>query len=125
MVEKHEVISIQRQCELLGLSRSTYYYEPQTESVENLKLMRLIDELYLEYPFYGSRKMTAVLQNQGFEVNGKRNLVKCFFCDGTGFLGVVNLGYKLRFELGIDCFQSLGVKKENDSFQFVSIFERF
>ena len=72
MVEKHEVISIQRQCELLGLSRSTYYYEPRMESEENLKLMRLIDELYLEHPFYGSRKMTAVLKIQGFEVNRKR-----------------------------------------------------
>ena len=50
-----------RQCELLGLARSTCYYQPQTESAENLALMRRIDEQYLETPFYGSRKVAVVL----------------------------------------------------------------
>ena len=57
-------ISIVRQCELLELSRSSYYYEPCSESAENLALMRLIDEQYLETPFYGSRRMTAYLQSE-------------------------------------------------------------
>lgn len=68
----HPHISIVRQCELLELSRSSYYYEPCSESAENLALMRLIDEQYLETPFYGSRRMTAYLQSEGHLVNHKR-----------------------------------------------------
>jgi putative transposase len=55
------VLSISRQCELLGLPRSTAYYRPAGESAENLALMRRIDEQYLRTPFYGSRKLAAVL----------------------------------------------------------------
>jgi putative transposase len=65
-------IPIYRQCELLGLSRSTYYYEPARESEYNLELMRLIDEQYTKTPFYGSRRMTAWLRQQGYKVNRKR-----------------------------------------------------
>jgi len=72
IIEKNERISIREQCELLGISESTYYYQPQIESVENLNLMRIMDELYLEHPYYGSRKMTAVLRRTGFSVNRKR-----------------------------------------------------
>jgi len=50
-----------RQCALLGLARSTWYYRPEGESAENLALMRRIDEQYLRTPFYGSRKLAAVL----------------------------------------------------------------
>jgi putative transposase len=50
-----------RQCELVGLPRSTWYYEPAGESPENLELMRLIDEQFLRTPFYGSRKMAKAL----------------------------------------------------------------
>ena len=49
---------MRRQCELLGLSRSSLYYEPAGEAAENLRLMRLIDEQYTACPFYGSRRMT-------------------------------------------------------------------
>jgi putative transposase len=65
-------LSIVRQCELLGLNRSTYYLAPAVESAENLRLMRLIDEQYLKTPFYGSRRMTAVLERAGESVNRKR-----------------------------------------------------
>lgn len=65
-------MSIERQCELLGLARSSYYYQPIAESEENLQLMRLLDEQYTRTPFYGSRKMTAWLQSRGYEVNRKR-----------------------------------------------------
>jgi putative transposase len=68
----HPQLSICRQCELLGLARASYYYEPATESEENLKLMRLIDEQYTEQPVYGSRRMAVWLQGQGHEVNRKR-----------------------------------------------------
>jgi putative transposase len=57
----HPQLSLRRQCELLSLSRSTWYYQPRGESAENLRWMRLIDEQYLKTPFYGSRKMAEVL----------------------------------------------------------------
>lgn len=65
-------ISLSRQCELLGLARSTYYYQAAEESEENLLLMRLIDEQYTRAPFYGSPKMTAFLRSKGHLVNHKR-----------------------------------------------------
>ena len=63
---------MRRQCELLGLNRSSLYYEPAPETAENLRLMRLIDEEYTAHPFYGSRRLTACLERQGEEVNRKR-----------------------------------------------------
>jgi putative transposase len=68
----HLGLSLRRQCELLGLNRSTLYYQPASESVYNLHLMRLIDEQYLHTPFYGWPRMTAYLQRQGYTVNAKR-----------------------------------------------------
>jgi putative transposase len=65
-------LSIRRQCQLLGLNRSTYYYAPAGESELNLQLMRLIDEQYLKTPFYGYPKMTAHLCRAGYEINPKR-----------------------------------------------------
>ena len=65
-------MSVRRQCELLGLSRSTWYYEAAAETEANLCLMRLIDEQYLETPFYGSRRMTVWLLHEGHAVNRKR-----------------------------------------------------
>lgn len=50
-----------RQCELLGLARSTYYYQPAVETAENLALMRRIDKLYLKRPYFGSRRMALEL----------------------------------------------------------------
>lgn len=52
-------MSIRRQCELLGLNRASYYYEPATETPLNLKLMRLLDEEYTAHPFYGRRRISA------------------------------------------------------------------
>lgn len=68
----HAEISIRRQCELLGLHRASWYYQPAAETAENLKLMRIIDEQYTRTPFYGSRRMTAWLEQQGQAVNRKR-----------------------------------------------------
>jgi putative transposase len=64
--------SVRRQCELLRLSRSGLYYEPEPTSLEQLALMRRIDELHLKYPFYGSRKLSDALRKEGFEANRKR-----------------------------------------------------
>lgn len=68
----HPSLSIQRQCELLGLSRSSYYYQAQHEHAYNLELMRLIDEQYTHRPFFGGRRMTDYLRRQGHMVNHKR-----------------------------------------------------
>ena len=61
-----------RQCELLGLARSSWYYQPVGESAETLALLRLLDEQYTRTPFYGVRRMTAWLRGQGHVVNRKR-----------------------------------------------------
>jgi putative transposase len=68
----HPELSVRRQCELLGLNRSTFYYEPTGATPEDLRLMRLIDEQYTACPFYGSRRMTEWLTRHGEEVNRKR-----------------------------------------------------
>jgi putative transposase len=71
----HPLLSVGCQCGLIGLPRSSYYRNvccPATESEENLKLMRLIDEEYMRHPFYGTRKMRAYLQRQGYSTNRKR-----------------------------------------------------
>jgi len=68
----HQRISVVRLCELLGLAKSSFYYKPVGESVENLFFMRLLDEQYTKTPFYGVPKMTATLRKQGYTVNPKR-----------------------------------------------------
>lgn len=72
MVELCPDLSLRRQCELVGISRSGLYYEPVPESEANLALMRRLDELNLEHPFYGSRRLTALLHREGQPVNRKR-----------------------------------------------------
>ena len=73
MVElAHPEISLGRQCELLGLARSSLYYRSRGESERNLKLLRLLDEQYTRTPFYGVPRMTAWLGTQGEAVNEKR-----------------------------------------------------
>ena len=68
----HPQLSIVRQCELLGIARSSWYYEPRGETLENLALMRLLDEQYTKTPFFGVERMTACLRQQGYAVNPKR-----------------------------------------------------
>ncbi len=72
--ENHSGISIFRQCELAGLPRSTYYRETSEsqESPENLEFMRLIDELFTAYPFYGTRQMRNAIRRKGHKINRKR-----------------------------------------------------
>ena len=73
MIEvQHPVLSVTRQCHLLGLPRASYYHRPRPEPKENLRLRRLIDETYLAYPFFGSRQMARWLRRQGECVNRKR-----------------------------------------------------
>ena len=73
--ENHSQLSIQRQCELLDLCRSSFYRNSMVtdqENPENLELMRAIDKEYTDHPFYGSRQMRNVLRRQGYKINRKR-----------------------------------------------------
>ena len=73
MIEReHDRLSVSRQCQLVGLSRSTWYYRAVGESAETLALMQRIDQLYLEYPFYGSRQMMRHLAREGKRVGRHR-----------------------------------------------------
>jgi putative transposase len=65
-------ISIKRQCELVGVNRSSYYYEPKKESEENLRIMEELDKQYLTTPFYGAIRMTEHLRGLEFLINIKR-----------------------------------------------------
>lgn len=68
----HPDLSISRQCELLGLNRSGFYYEPIAESAENLSIMATLDRLHTAYPFYGVRRMTINLGIEFQPINDKR-----------------------------------------------------
>ena len=72
MDRQHPSLSVKRQCQLLGISRSSLYYKPVGMAEEDLTLMKLIDRQYLATPFYGARKMAAWLKSQGQIVNRKR-----------------------------------------------------
>ena len=73
MIEpEHEELSVRRQCELVGLVRSMWYYSRRPENPENLRLMRLLDEQYLKTPFFGVLKMTDCLRKLKEYVNPKR-----------------------------------------------------
>ena len=61
-----------RRCELLDVARSSAYYQPELVSAQDLALMRLIDEIHLQYPFYGSRRLRNELEDRGHRVNRKR-----------------------------------------------------
>jgi putative transposase len=74
MIDGGSRVTVTRQAELLDLSRSSVYYTPRALSDRDLRLMRRLDELHLQLPFYGSRKLTRELQKEGHEV-GRRHVV--------------------------------------------------
>ena len=71
---EHEdaALPVTTQCRLLQVSRSTFYYQPVPVSADDLTVMRRMDELYVASPFYGSRRMVAVLRRAGVAINRKR-----------------------------------------------------
>ena len=69
---EHSQLSIRRQCQLLTLTRSGIYRQRQEPDIEELALMRRIDELYMAHPFLGSRRIAVMLRQQGLAVNRKR-----------------------------------------------------
>ena len=68
MIDQGAELSVTRQCELLDLNRSGVYYTPRPISDQDLRLMRRIDELHLEHPFYGARRLAKQLEREGFDV---------------------------------------------------------
>ena len=72
MVEPAHRLSISVQCRLLSISRSSYYYAPVPETDETLALMTVIDETFMECPWYGSRQMARHLRRAGHEVGRRR-----------------------------------------------------
>ena len=71
MIERGAAVTVKRQAELLELSRSNVYYQPRPVSERDLLLMRRLDELHLEAPYYGARKLAAQLRREGHEVGRK------------------------------------------------------
>jgi putative transposase len=73
MVEQgHAELSIAKQCALLSVSRSGFYYDPVPESEENLSILRMLDEQYFKTPFYGVERLLVLLAELGYTVNRKR-----------------------------------------------------
>lgn len=68
----HRSLSIRRQCELLGLNRSTYYFNEKPESEANKKLIELLDHIFMDFPFLGSRRMVREIRAKGIKANRKR-----------------------------------------------------
>jgi len=72
MIDRRHDLPVTRQCQILRLSRSSVYYQPQPVSEENLSLMRRMDKLHLDYPFYGARGLMRMLQREGLRVGRER-----------------------------------------------------
>lgn len=68
----HPNLSLARQCQILGISRSGHYYQSKPETDKNLELMKRIDEIYTKFPFYGVPKITGQLNREGNQINHKR-----------------------------------------------------
>lgn len=70
--KEHKRLNIKRQCELLGLNRSCYYFKLKGFSVEDYAIMRRMDEIFTEHPYYGTRRMKAILEKEGYTIGRKR-----------------------------------------------------
>ena len=70
-------LSITKQAELLSLNRSSLYYKPVGPSAEDVAIKHRIDEIYTKYPFYGPRRITALLNQEGVNINRKKYNVTC------------------------------------------------
>lgn len=68
MIDRESKLSIVQQCRMVGISRTSMYYEPKSISSRDMELMRLIDEIHLRYPFYGSRRILDELKDNGHEI---------------------------------------------------------
>jgi len=82
----HQEINLTRQCALLGISRSSLYYQPQGVSPLDQQILNVLDEIYTECPFYGKRRLTWKLNQLGFSVGKKkvRSLMKILGIEALG-----------------------------------------
>ena len=69
---RYNKLSIRQQCELVGLNRSSYYFKAKPLTKEDLKMMRRIDEIFTDYPFYGPRRMVCALRAKGCSIGRKK-----------------------------------------------------
>ena len=69
---RYKKLSIRQQCELIGLNRSSYYLKAKPLTKEDLKMMRRIDEIFTDYPFYGPRRMVCALKDEGYSIGRKK-----------------------------------------------------
>lgn len=92
-LERDSELSIRRQCELLGIARSSAYYHGAGVPPDRIALMHEIDKLYTEFPFYGSRRLCVELSRQGYQVSRKtvQRLMRC--------MGLVAVGPKPRLSV--------------------------
>ena len=81
MIDRAHALPISQQARLVGIARSSVYYQPQPVSETELKLMRRIDELHLEFPFAGARMLARLLRRDGFKV-GRRHVGTLMKCNG-------------------------------------------
>ena len=105
MISPDSNMSIRSQCDLLGVARSNYYYQPIGESAENLKYMRIIDEQYMRTPYFGYRKMSHWMLRQGYHVNVKRirRLMHLMGLQGTVPGMSLPITFPLNFVNGCNC----------------------
>ena len=66
MIAPEAGLSISRQCTLLGVARSSFYYRPRPEGAEELELLKRLDRIFTDYPVYGSRRLQVALLREGF-----------------------------------------------------------
>lgn len=75
----HPRLTVKRQCELLGISRTCHYYEPKPISVEKQKLLNTVDEIYTEHPYFGQRRMIAYLRKMEKPIIiGRKQMRSCY-----------------------------------------------
>ena len=65
-------LSIARQCELIELNRAAYYYKPKSLEESDYKIMKIIDEIFTEHPYYGTRRMAYILKKEGYDIGRKK-----------------------------------------------------
>jgi putative transposase len=82
MIEREHALPVAQQARLVGIARSSVYYEPRQVSEADLKLMRRIDELHLEFPFAGARMLARLLRREGIKV-GRRHVGTLMKCMGV------------------------------------------
>jgi putative transposase len=72
MIAPEAGLSISRQCTLLGVARSSFYYRPRPESAEDLELLKRLDRIFTDYLVYGSRRLQVALLREGISVGRRR-----------------------------------------------------